>query len=57
MAHQPNKHISLSSSSHLSHQYIRKNYNSKGAWPWDITIPSPYFFTILSETYLPHGKL
>jgi hypothetical protein len=56
LAHQPNKHISLSTSNHLAHHPIRKNYNSEGARPWGITIPSPYFFTILSAIYLQNNN-
>jgi hypothetical protein len=31
-------------------------HNITGARPWGITIPSPYFFTVLSATFTQHQQ-
>jgi hypothetical protein len=51
----PNKHISLSTYKYLAHQpinIIKHHYNSTRAWPWGITIPSPYLCIVLSAYFL-----
>jgi hypothetical protein len=55
LALRPNKHIILLVYKHLDHQpinTIKHHYNSMGDQPWDTTIPSPFFFTFLTETHL-----
>ena len=58
--------LNISLTSLITHKFLilqplgspayKKNYNLEGARPWGITIPSPYFCTILSATYLQNNK-